>query len=154
MTQTTDKKTQAPAEITALYRQFGDPKALAESMEWSASYLENCASKHGPSPYYSRSIETCRRISRDLHSLKERNPALVRYRNVLYSLDEAQIDAFAGIIIDYQARIGGEFVPVSTNQYLADLTAMAFALAAIDEPTCMGGVGMGLGPRYKWRVAA
>ncbi|MFC3322635.1 hypothetical protein [Mesorhizobium cantuariense] len=119
----------------------------------TASYLEHCAEKHNAigeaARSYGRARQRCERIANDLRSLKESNPALVRYRNVFYNLDAAQIEAFARIIIDYQARIGDGFVPVSTNHYLADLTAIAFTLEAIEDPTCLVGVGAGFGPRFK-----
>lgn len=42
-------------------------------------------------------------------------------------------------------------MPVSTNHYLADLTAIIFALAAIEDPACLLGVGTGFAPRDRRR---
>ncbi|MES0167829.1 hypothetical protein NKJ87_17845 [Mesorhizobium sp. M0027] len=141
-----------------LYRRFDGPNALAKSLERTVSYLEHCAEKHNvigeAARSYALAKQRCERIANDLRSLKGSNPALVRYRNAFYNLDAVQIEAFSRIIIDYQARIGDGFVPVSTNHYLADLTAIAFTLEAIQDPACLIGVGAGFGPRFRMREAA
>jgi len=149
------------AEATAILsdtRTLGDRSALADSLDASAGYLEACAEKHGATGaaarYYEKAKRTCESIAADLRNLKENSPALSRYRNALYELDDVQLEAFARIKIDYQARIGGDFAPVTTNHFLAELTAMAFALGAIVEPACLNGVGTGFAPRFKKAEAA
>lgn len=143
---------------TDLYRAYGNPQVLADLLKGSAGYLQLCADKHnatGPKlRFYTDAVRRCERISGEMERLKDNNLALIRYRNALYDLDAPQIEAFARIIIDYQARIGSEFVPVSTNHYLADLTAIIFALAAIENPACLIGVGTGFAPRHRQREAA
>ncbi|SOC92573.1 hypothetical protein SAMN05216358_2729 [Rhizobium sp. AN5] len=150
-------QTSAPAATIDRYSVFYDPTALAVSLKASASYIEHCAEKHNV-PLAERrlreSVKRCESIASDMERLKDSNPALIRYRNALGDLDTVQIEAFARIVIDYQARIGSGFVPVSTNHYLADLTAMIFAVAAIDTPVCMGGVGTGFGPRIRYSEVA
>ncbi|MGX8007814.1 hypothetical protein ACVDG8_001790 [Mesorhizobium sp. ORM8.1] len=136
-----------------LHRIFDDASHLADSLEKTVSYLEHSAEKHNAiaetARGYARATQRSERIASDLRSLDENNPALMRYRSVYNNLDAAQIEAFSRIIVDYQARIGEGFVPVSTNDYLADLTSIAFTLEAIQDPACLVGVGGGLVPRFK-----
>lgn len=152
-----DTTTGARAAIADLYNKLGDPVGLSKSLEASASYLESCAEKHtAPTDlrYYANGVRACERIAGELRVMKSNNVALRRYRNVVLSLDEAQIAAFAKVAIDYQARLGSQFIPTSAIRYLADLTAIAFALEALEGPTCLIGVGGGLVPRHRMQEVA
>lgn len=152
---TTAADTATPGDY---YKALTDRAALATSLEATVSYLENCIAKHGDAgmaaAHFSRASRNCQRLADELKKLKDDNAALIRYRNILFELDEAQLEAFARIKIDYQAHISSDFQPVTTNHFLAELQAIAFAVAAINKPVCMGGVGAGFGPRLKLSEAA
>lgn len=144
--------TQTSDATNALFSEYWDPKKLAFSLRMTVSYLRSCAGKHESMATRSRAnAKRCNRIANDLEQIGDHNPELVRYRNALCELDLKQLKAFQLILIDYQARIGSEFVPTSTNHYLGDLTAMIFALEAMDEPLCLAGVGGGFAPRFSAR---
>ncbi|WP_296085423.1 hypothetical protein [uncultured Agrobacterium sp.] len=128
-------------------------KALAGSLNFTASYLDSCVEKHkisgSEARIYVTGRQTCERLASEIAELSETAPGFVRYRNALYGLDEAQLEAFRRIKIDYQARIGGYFKPTTATRFFADLTMLIFALEAIDSPDCMLGVGTGFAPRFK-----
>ncbi|MBU2534496.1 MAG: hypothetical protein KKB37_17285 [Alphaproteobacteria bacterium] len=147
-----DNTTQTADATNALFSEYWDPKKLAFSLRMTISYLRSCAGKHESMETRSRAnAKRCNRIAKDLEQISDHNAALVRYRDALCELDLKQLKAFQLILIDYQARIGSEFVPTSTSHYLADLTAMIFALEAMDEPLCLAGVGGGFAPRFSMR---
>jgi hypothetical protein len=124
---------------------------LAASLEATAGYLESCAERHSvtgvQAARYQRAVASCQRIASDMRNLKDDNPALIHFRSIVSALNQKQLRAFARIKIDYQARIGSEFMPTTTNRFLSELSALAFALEAIHEPACVIGVGVGFGPR-------
>ena len=128
-------------------------KALAASLSFSASYLDHCVEKHNvpgsEARIYATGRQTCERLAREIAELSETTPGFARYRNALYGLDAAQLEAFHCIKIDYQARIGSYFKPATARHYLADLTTLVFALGALDAPECLAGVGTGFAPRHR-----
>ncbi len=130
---------------------FGAIEDLAASLEATAGYLESCAERHSVTgvraEHYRSAVASCQRIASDMRNLTEDNPALIRFRSMVSALYEKQLRAFARIKIDYQARIGSNFRPATTDCFLSELSALAFALEAIHEPACVIGVGIGFGPR-------
>lgn len=144
---------QAPAATPTPFVGLDTAKALAASLDFSASYLDSCVEKHKISGLeariYATGRKTCERLAREIAELSETAPGFTRYRNALYGLDEAQLEAFHRIKIDYQARIGSYFKPATATHYFADLTMLIFALEAIDSPECLLGVGNGFSPRHK-----
>ena len=127
---------------------LADRKILAESVEASASYLESCGHKHGDLQRYTTDINMLRALAAGLRGMRANRASFRRYVEAIKALDATQYGVFEAIKIDYQCRIGSEFMPASGDEFLAQLTVMAFAVGRIEAPTPFFGVGQGFRPLH------